>query len=115
HMHVPDDELVAHAAELLQIPAEVLPPRLAALEARRLVVREVLGHRGACTALPDLYMAEVESAALLAELARTPARSLALDIDAAIHAFEQVTGLALAEQQRRAVQAALRDRCVVIT
>src|SRR6185312_7129009 len=32
-----------------------------------------------------------------------------------IHAFENVTGLELARQQRQAVEAALRDRCVVIT
>jgi exodeoxyribonuclease V alpha subunit len=52
---------------------------------------------------------------MLGDLARTPARTFALDIPAAIHAFEQVTGLQLAEQQHRAVAAALRDRCVVIT
>src|SRR5262245_49364333 len=115
HMHLPDDELVAAAAELLQIDAAKLPTRLGALETRKLVVREVLGNRGACTALPDLYAAETESAQLLAELASSPARSFALDIGAAIHAFESVTGLELAKQQRQAVEAALRDRCVVIT
>jgi len=115
HMHLPDDELIAAAAELLAIDAAKLSPRLAALEDRKLVVREVLGHRGACTALPDLYAAEAESAALLAELAASPARTFPLDIGAAIHAFESVTGLELARQQRQAVEAALRDRCVVIT
>ncbi|NVB78157.1 MAG: ATP-dependent RecD-like DNA helicase [Kofleriaceae bacterium] len=115
HMHVPDDELVAAAANLLGIGAEKLPPRLGALEDKKLVVREVLGSRGPCSSLPDLYMAEVESAALLAELASSPARTFPLDIGAAIHAFESVTGLELAKQQRQAVESALRDRCVVIT
>jgi len=115
HMHLPDDELIAAAAELLAIDAAKLPPRLGALEARMLVVREVLGDRGPCTALPELYAAEAESAALLAELASSPARAMTLDITAAIHAFETVTGLELANQQRQAVEAALRDRCVVIT
>ncbi len=115
HLHVPDEELLAAAAELLQIDVAKLPPRLGALEARKLVVREVLGNRGPCTELPDLYAAETESAALLAELASSPAKSFPLDIGAAIHAFESVTGLELATQQRQAVQAALRDRCVVIT
>src|SRR5690606_17672040 len=36
HMHLPDDELVAAAAELLQIGADKLPPRLGALEAQGL-------------------------------------------------------------------------------
>jgi exodeoxyribonuclease V alpha subunit len=40
---------------------------------------------------------------------------MALDVGAAIHAFEHVTGLDLANQQRRAVEAALRDPVVVIT
>ncbi len=115
HMHVPDEELVAAAAELLAVAHDPLPARLGALEERRLVVREVLGDRGPCTALPWAYTAEAESAALLAELSRTPARGLALDLHAAIHAFESVTGVTLATQQRRAVEAALTDKCVVIT
>ena len=53
--------------------------------------------------------------ALLAELASSPAKNFPLDVGAAIHAFEDVTGLALAKQQRLAVESALRDRCVVIT
>jgi exodeoxyribonuclease V alpha subunit len=115
HIMLPDDELVARAAELLQIDGARLPPRLGALEARGLVVREVLGDRGACTALPDLLRAETQAAARLAELARHPPRAMTLDLGAAIHAFQAVTGLELAGQQRRAVEAALRDPCVVIT
>jgi len=104
-MHVPDEELVARAGELLGLATDLLLPRLGALEQRKLVVREVLGDRGPCTSLPELYTAEAESATLLAELVRTPARTMALDIGAAIHAFEAVTGLELAEQQHR------RGRC----
>ncbi|HEX7839609.1 MAG TPA: AAA family ATPase, partial [Kofleriaceae bacterium] len=81
----------------------------------RLIVRETLGHRGACSMLPWAHDAEATAAALLAQLIRTPARGLALDIHAAIHAFEAVTGVALAAQQRRAVEAALVDKCTVIT
>jgi exodeoxyribonuclease V alpha subunit len=115
HMHLPDDELLAAAGALLQIEVDKLPPRLGALEQRHLIVREVLGNRGPCSALPELHAAEAESAALLAELASSPAKRFALDVSAAIHAFESVTGLELARQQRQAVEAALRDRCVVIT
>jgi exodeoxyribonuclease V alpha subunit len=97
------------------VAGDRLAPRLAALEHHRLVVREVLGHRGACTMLPWAHDAEVTSAAQLAQLIRTPARGLGLDIHAAIHAFEAVTGVVLAGQQRRAVEAALVDKCTVIT
>ena len=115
HLHLPDAELLAATAELLGVPGELLPPRLAALEMRRLIVRETLGERGPCTSLPWAHAAEAEAAQLLAALTRTPARAFALDVHAAIQAFEVVTGVALAAQQRRAVEAALVDKCVVIT
>lgn len=115
HMHVPDDELLAAAADLLGVARDPLPARLIALELRRLIVRESLGDRGPCTALPWAHTAEVEAAIRLAELVRTPARGLGLDLHAAIHAFESVTGVTLATQQRAAVEAALVDKCVVIT
>jgi exodeoxyribonuclease V alpha subunit len=115
HMHLPDDELLAAAAELLGVAVDRLLPRLAALEQHQLVVRETLGHRGSCTMMPWAYDAEVMSATLLAALVKTPARGLSLDVHAAIHAFEAVTGVTLADQQRRAVEAALVDKCTVIT
>lgn len=115
HMHLPDDELLAAAAALLGVAADRLAPRLAALEHHRLVVREVLGHRGPCTMPPWAHDAEAGSATRLAQLIRTPARGLSLDLHAAIHAFEAVTGVELAAQQRRAVEAALVDKCTVIT
>ncbi len=115
HMFLPDDELVQAAANLLGVPLESLPPRLGALEEKHRVVRELLGERGACSALPWAHEAEVTAAMRLAELARTPGRALSLDLHAAIHAFESVTGLALAPQQRKAVEAALVDKVVVIT
>jgi exodeoxyribonuclease V alpha subunit len=115
HMHLPDDELLRSAAELLGVAGELLPPRLAALEERRLIVRETLGHRGPCTMLPWANHAEIEAADRIAEITRTAGKPMALDVHAAVHAFEQVTGVTLAEQQRRAVEAALIDKCVVIT
>ena len=115
HMHLPDEELVAVAAELLGIGTEVIAPRLGALALAGRVIRETLGDRGACTELVDAYEAESQAATLLAEIAKTPARGMALDVHAAIHAFEAVTGVTLATQQRRAVEAALVDKVVVIT
>jgi len=52
HMHLPDDELLATAAELLGVAVDRLALRLAALEQHQLVVRETLGHRGPCTMMP---------------------------------------------------------------
>ncbi|HEU4730614.1 MAG TPA: ATP-dependent RecD-like DNA helicase [Kofleriaceae bacterium] len=115
HLHLPDDELIAAAGELLGVAGDRLAPRLAALELHRLVVRETLGHRGPCTMLPWAHDAEVSAASQLAQLVKTPARGLSLDVHAAIHAFEAATGTTLATQQRRAVEAALVDKCTVIT
>jgi exodeoxyribonuclease V alpha subunit len=115
HLHVPQDELLARTAELLSIGAETLPPRLDILELRGDVVREPLGDRGICVALPELRRAEAQAAEWLAELARSHLRPIALPVSDAINAFETVTGLELATQQRAAVEAALRDPCVVIT
>jgi exodeoxyribonuclease V alpha subunit len=114
-MHLPDDELIAAAAELLGVAGDKLAPRLAALELSGLIMRENLGQRGPCTMLPWAYAAESSAASRLASLIQTPARGLSLDVHAAIHAFEAVTGVELAAQQRRAVEAALVDKCTVIT
>ncbi|MEO6776488.1 MAG: ATP-dependent RecD-like DNA helicase [Kofleriaceae bacterium] len=115
NVHFPDEEVMARAAELLGIAVDQLPPRLAGLEASGLIVREVLGDRGACSALPEYHDAEVACADKLAQIIESHARPLALDIMAAVHAFEALTTIELADQQRRAVEAALRDSCTVIT
>ena len=115
HMHLPDEELVQAAGNLLGVALDSLPARVEALAAANRIVRENLGDRGPCCGLPAAFAAEVEAATRLAELVRTPGRTLGLDLNAAIHAFEHVTGLALAPQQRKAVEAALVDKAVVIT
>lgn len=117
HMHLPDEELIKATAHLLGlgVGGELVAARLGALEERGHVIRESLGDRGPVTELPWAFEAEADSARLLAELVNTPLRASGLDVHAAIHAFEAVTGLALAPQQRRAVEAALVDKCVVIT
>ena len=90
-------------------------PRLGALELGARIIRETLGDRGACTSLLDAYEAEQKASILLAEIIATPARPMSLDVHAAIHAFEAVTGVTLAQQQHKAVEAALVDKAVVIT
>jgi exodeoxyribonuclease V alpha subunit len=115
HVHVPDEELLRATAELLGVAVDAITPRLGALEQRQLVVRESLGMKGPCTSLPWAYEAEQQAATLLAELVRTPPRSMLAEVDAAIQLFEQQAAIALATQQRAAVAAALRDKLVVIT
>jgi exodeoxyribonuclease V alpha subunit len=115
HLHVPEDTLYAAAAELLGVDRERLRTPLAALDHGRLVVREPLGNRGVCVSLAAAHAAEVEAAAAFAELVATPARAITLDVDAAVRDVEVKAGLELAAEQRRAVAAAVVDKCVVIT
>lgn len=115
HLHLPNDLLVQEAADLLGVPPERARQRLAALVTAELVVPEVLGSRGACSSLPWVQATEAQTAALLAELVKEPTRFIDLDVDEAISAFEVVTAMELAPQQRHAVRAALLDKCVVIT
>jgi exodeoxyribonuclease V alpha subunit len=115
HTHVPDEALLVAAGELLGVEREVLREPLAALEQRKIVVREALGSRGPCTSLASVWAIEQEAAAALAALVSTPARALTLDVDAAIRDFEVATTLELAPQQRKAVVAAAVEKCVVVT
>lgn len=115
HLHLPDEHLITETATLLAVAADKVRERLAALVLSGLVIRELLGSRGACSSLPWAYLAEVQTAAMLGDLTRTPTRFLDLDLNEAISAFEMVTEMQLAPQQRQAVSAALLDKCVVIT
>lgn len=115
HVHLPDDKLMELAAELLRIDLGKLAPSIATLAASGLIVIENLPPRGRCVSLPRLHTAETEAAARLREIINTPARSLALDIDAAIVDYEVSSTITLATQQKRAVAAALLDKCAVIT
>lgn len=115
HVHLPDDKLMELAAELLRIDLGKLAPSIATLAASGLIVIENLPPRGRCVSLPRLHTAETEAAARLREIINTPARSLALDIDAAIVDYEVSSTITLAAQQKRAVAAALLDKCAVIT
>ncbi len=115
HLHLPDAVLVSETSTLLGVDAALTRARLAALVAAGLTVQEVLGGRGSCSSLPWVQATEQGAAQLLAELVREPTRFIDLDVGEAIAAFEVVTAMELAPQQRHAVRAALLDKCVVIT
>jgi exodeoxyribonuclease V alpha subunit len=115
HTHAPDDTLYAAAAELLGIERDKLVEPLAVLALEGHVIRESLGDRGPCTSLLRWWKEEHDAAASFAELVATPARSLTLDVEAAIRDFEVAGTLELAPQQRRAVIAAAVEKCVVVT
>src|SRR5579862_2900967 len=115
HCHVPEEQLTALASDLLGVPQERVKPSLSQLEHQQRVVKEVLGDRGACVSLVETWQTERSAAIALAELARTPARPLTLDLDSAIKDFEVAHTIDLAPQQAKAIAAALLDKVTVIT
>lgn len=115
HTHAPEPALTARAAELLDVEGDALASALDRLEQAGLIVREPLGDRGVCVSLTSLWEHEHDAAAALARLAQTPASSPTLDVDTAIGWFQEREGIELADKQRRAVRAAVADKCVVIT
>ncbi|MBE7452205.1 MAG: ATP-dependent RecD-like DNA helicase [Kofleriaceae bacterium] len=115
HTHVPEDALLDRGAELLAVARDKLAPALDALERGGTVTREVLGDRGRTAALAAVTELEVEAAAAFAELCRTPAGHVTLDVEQAVAEVEAQADLQLAPQQRAAVVAAAVDKCVVVT
>ncbi len=115
HCHAPEEPLLAAAAGLLDIAADQLVEPLDRLVGSELLVREPLGDRGRCYSLTGLWQEETEAAAALRALLSTPARPLGGDPDRVLAGLDSEAGVKLAPQQRRAVVAATRDKCVVIT
>jgi exodeoxyribonuclease V alpha subunit len=115
HTHVPENVLFDKGAEILGVPREKLVPALEALEQTHKIVREILGERGRTAALTEVTNEEIQAAQAFADLCRTPARTVAIDVEQAISEVEVAANLQLAPQQRKAVVAAAVDKCVVVT
>ncbi|HZD00760.1 MAG TPA: ATP-dependent RecD-like DNA helicase [Actinomycetes bacterium] len=133
HCYLPEEELVAQAAELLGVEAGLVRRCLAELVAEEGVVREP-GPDGsrdpqggapadrdgsAAIWLVAFHRAEVALAGGLRRLLGAPVDRLApfqrLDWDAALRWLERVTGARLASAQEAAVRLALTERVAVLT
>ncbi len=115
HVHAPEGELIDRAAAILEVDRAILRTPLNNLVFSRLLVSEELGRHGRCLSLLAMWDNETEAAKAFAALATTPIAEIELDVDEALHHFERITDIQLAPQQRRAIDAATRDKCVVIT
>jgi len=102
-------ELSERAAAMLEVGEPHVEAALDALWASERIVRE-----GDRLFLPSMHRAEVELAAGIARLARESAERLP-DVAAALTAFEAQAGIRLADEQRRAVEAAASGRLTVVT
>ena len=115
HVHVPVGNLIEATASMLEVDEGLLPPALDRLEESGLIMREALGDRGACVYLTELWESEHDAAAAFAELVDTPMLPLQIDLPQALAAFEEQAEIELTPEQRHAIEAAVMDKCVVIT
>lgn len=115
HVHAPEAVLLEQATAVLEVDPALLPEALDRLDGSSLIVRESLGDRGTCVSLMSLWQQEHEAATLFAALVGTPMRPVKVKIDDALAALERDAGITLTGEQRRAVEAAVVDKCVIVT
>jgi exodeoxyribonuclease V alpha subunit len=109
HVAAPRTDLVQRTAEMLEIDEAHVEAAVDALWAsERVVVEDDLVFSA------RLHAAEVTVAGLLRRLLESPARALP-GLESSLEAFEAAARVELAPEQRRAVEAAARDKVVVVT
>ncbi len=119
HCYLPEEDLVAAAAELLGVGVDLVRRCLEELVGEEGVVREPGAEGAAGIWLVPFHRAEVALAGGLRRLLEAPADRLAgfqrLDWDAALRWLQRVTGATLAPAQEAAVRLALTERVAVLT
>ena len=125
HCYLPAPNLVADAAKILEVPAELITPCLDELAAAEGVIREeVPAQAGAGPQVPAVYLPPFHAAerslagALLRLLAARADRLAAfssVDWDKALAWLRSRTGASLAQEQEQAVRLALTSRVAVLT
>src|SRR5487761_41229 len=126
HCYLPEHLLVAEAAKILAVPADLIAPLLGALAAEELAVRDQVPVPGAAAAapvqavyLPPFYHSERSLASSLRRLLSTGADSLqafqTVDWDRDIGWLKKKTGADLAPEQADAVKQALTRKVAVLT
>src|SRR4051812_24743717 len=114
HCGLPEDELRRLAAELLEIPPEVVDAALELELADGAVVADTVDQR-ACVFLAGLHRAERDIAERLLRLARGSPPWPVIDADRALTWVETRTRISLAASQKEAVRLALRSKLLVVT
>lgn len=110
HVFLPRGELLATAAELLEVAEGLLEGPLAALTAQMAVAIDA-----DAVYLPRLYEAEKNCARELHRILKAPAARVSIHVENAIRWVEQTQQIALSEGQRQAIQIAAESKLMVIT
>src|ERR1700737_341059 len=114
HCGLPTEELTPLAAELLEVPGELIQTAMDLELAERTVIADTVGET-ACIFLAGLYRAEQVMAERLLRLAKGTLPWPYIDPEKALPWIEQKTGLSLAESQVAAIRQALLSKVFVIT
>jgi exodeoxyribonuclease V alpha subunit len=130
HCYLPAPNLIADAAKILEVPAEMIAPCLDELAAAEGVIRESVpaatvpspaeaAPQVPAVYLPPFFMAERSLASALLRLHAAPGDRLAafasVDWDKALAWLRGRTGVPLAPEQEQAVRLALTSRVAVLT
>lgn len=110
HLYLPKAELIAQASDLLGIEASRLEGPLKTLLRDRRAVQD-----GPDVYLRGLYDAESECATLLRALNEAPRQEIPILVENAIRWVEKTRGIALSDEQRDAIRAAVDAKVLVIT
>lgn len=114
HVHAPQQHAIETASEILGVDAGLISPAIDRLLVSRLAIREEL-NGAPCLSLTSLQEQEVDAARLFCDIASYQALSLEVDFDEFVSKYESRQEIKLAPQQREAIEAGVRDKCVVIT
>ncbi len=135
HVYMPEEELVAEAARLLEVDPGLIRPAIEALDTEKVVRRERLIYPTAADGPPSsgnpavreeqavylapFYQGEVGAAGRLRTLMESPATRLGrfrnVDWDALLDLVARDSEIELSAEQREAVQAALIHKTTVLT
>ncbi len=119
HCALPESELLAQAAELLEsgeeIPRAALDSLLVSGELIRKENSSFIPHPSSFIYLPELLHAEKTVAEKIRGLADAAPSYPPIEIDKALEWSREKTGIELGESQARAVTEALRNRALIIT
>ena len=114
HVYAPEELLLKEAGELLKVAPEPLSKILETLAREgRVVLQDLREGRGVFR--KPAWVAETGIARDLTRLKTTPAQAPPLNLEDLISRVQEERGLALSEEQARAVALALKEKLAIIT
>ena len=115
HVHAPQEHCEETASALLGVDKALIAPAIDRLLTSRLVVRERIDAGAMAISLTELHECECKAAEYFSLIARTEHDPVQLDLEEFLKDYQERYEITLAPQQKQAIEAGVRDKCVVIT